>query len=176
MCYWQIAAVGLTTATSMANSYANTKEMMKAHQLNVQQEIMQNNIANANMRMQQIDMAMAAREELSNLDAEELRTLGSLNQSFGESGLEGRSFDRVRNSIGIATAQKEGSINYNLEKDYASMYAEALGNTISMQNRVKAREAQLPSRTQQGLGMLGHAVSGATTLMNVMGSSSKKSK
>ena len=158
MCYWQIAMAAVQTVSQVGSQMSQTKSMMKAHQLNVEQEIKQNNIANANMRMQQVDMMMGAREQLTELSFEQQRALGSLNLAFGESGLEGKSFDRIKNSLAISTEQKKSTVRYNLQKDYAGMYAEALGNTLSMQQRIRAREAQLPSRTQQAWGVFGSAM------------------
>ena len=172
MCYWQIAAMAIQTVSAAGSQHSQTKAMLKAHKLNVEQEIKQNNIANANMRMQQVDMMMNARQQLTELSFEQQRALGSLNLSFGESGLEGKSFDRIKNSLAISTENKKANVRYNLEKDYAGMYAEALGNTLSMQQRIRAREAQLPSRTQQAWGMFGGTLSSAGSMMGSMGGSS----
>ena len=172
MCYWQIAAMAIQTVSAAGSQHAQTKAMFKAHQLNTEQEIKQNNIANANIRMQQIDMMMSARDQLTTLNFEHQQALGALNTAFGESGLEGKSFDRIKRATAISVANKKAGIRYNLEKDYAGMYAEALGNTLSMQQRIRAREASLPSRTQQAWGMFGGTLSSAGSMMGSMGGSS----
>ncbi|QNL29351.1 internal virion protein C [Pasteurella phage vB_PmuP_Pa7] len=155
MCEPTTLTMAALSATSMAASAAASAKaqagMITAQRKNAIAMMKKANMDNANARLQQVDKAEAARHQMTELNLDKLQTLGTLNTAIGESGLEGRSMDRLKNTTESEYIRKSRNVTENYERDYASLHAQMLGTSLSTHDNIKTLQSQEPSKGARAL-------------------------
>lgn len=122
------------------------------------QMVRQSNTQDANLRLQDRSNFEAARQELENATLDSVKAQGTLQVAMAESGLEGRSMDKVKRDTENVYLRTKGMINTNYERDYANIYAQ---RAASRDELIAAVEGSQPIPKQSGASqMLGLAMAG----------------
>lgn len=122
------------------------------------QMVRQANTQDANLRLQDRSNFEAARQELENVTLDAVKAQGTVQTAMAESGLEGRSMDRVKRDTQNSYLRTKTAINTNYERDYANIYAQRVG---VRDNLIAAVEGSQPAAKESGASQLLSGVTGA---------------
>jgi hypothetical protein len=134
------------------------------------QAVRQSNAADAGLRLQDKSNFEAARQELENQTLSHVKARSTVTTAMAESGLEGRSMDRVKRDVDNAYLRTKGMINENYSRDYTNIWAQRESNRDSLIAQIEGN----PAQPKQGgltniIGMGTNAFQGATVGQNLWG-------
>ena len=142
------------------------KDIIKAYNENIR-SIRQN----YNLNMNSIDVQMNAElqnaiYELSNMQLNAMENQALVESALGESGAEGRSSGKIKQSIKASNKRQEGSLQLNYENSFYGNIADKhklhMETTRAIQNAQSSAKAGFTQGTEAIFKVAGGAVKGAT--------------
>jgi len=136
-----IATVAVIAAMSTvigASQSAKAKGQMTDNERKQQNEIVkQANFAENDQKLATVDKHDEARRQLTEVNLQALRNQGTINAAVGESGLAGKSMDRIKNSVANDASAQKMNITENYERDYQAIFANRVGSSENSKAAVR---------------------------------------
>lgn len=101
------------------------------------QMIKESNIQNANASLEQKQKLEEATAELTSKNMDKVQAMGTIRAAIGEGNLEGASMDRIGRIEEGKFIREANAVTDNYRRDYASLFAQQLGNSESTMDQVK---------------------------------------
>lgn len=165
-----LTASAISAAAGVASSVAAAHAQSKAASTNTKNIIMQRNFAEADRNLQMSELSYQARQSMTQQNFETFQAMGMLNVAIGESGLEGRSMDRANQMVRTTASMQKGDTVYNLEKDYANIYAQSLGEHLTAKGQLDNIRDSLPTALETTVNIVGGLAEAAGSAMSAYGS------
>jgi hypothetical protein len=143
------------------------------------QMIKESNIQNANASLEQKQKLEEASAELSAKNLDKVQAMGTIRAAIGEGNLEGNSMDRIGRIEEGKFIREANAVTDNYRRDYASLFAQQLGNSESTIDQVKSMqkaEGKGKSKLEQVLDPLAMMGSQAATAYSSGAFDSKSTK
>lgn len=140
MC-WMVAIPIAMAAMKQVGDSRNAAKMggMQNDQMRRQsaQMIKESNIQNANASLEQKQKLEEATAELTSKNMDKVQAMGTIRAAIGEGNLEGASMDRIGRIEEGKFIREANAVTDNYRRDYASLFAQQLGNSESTMDQVK---------------------------------------
>lgn len=140
MCWTAGIPVALAGVQAIGNQItgANAANAQnEANRLQAINAVRQSNWNNADLTLQQRDALEAATQELTAKNMEQVQALGTVKAAIGESMIGGNSMARIERVTRGDHVRSANMVTENYRRDYASMFAQQVGNTESARGQVK---------------------------------------
>lgn len=109
------------------------------------EQLKQMNYADANMKMDQREAAEQAMNDLTTTNLNGIRNQGIVRAAVAESGLEGRSMDRIEREVEGDTVRERAGITENYQRDYASIFGNRIANIQNTKSAIDGKGAIIPT-------------------------------
>lgn len=160
-------AKGIGGANSQNAAWAASEEARRKQNI---QMVRQANSADANLRLQDTSNFQQARQQLESASLDAIKTQGTVQTAMAESGLEGRTMDRVKRDVDNVAIRTKGLINENYERDYANIYAQRVSNRDELISYLEGSQpAPKPNVGGQVIGTVIEGIGGAMTGSSLWG-------
>ncbi|YP_009966370.1 internal virion protein [Klebsiella phage SH-Kp 152234] len=143
MCWMAAIPIAMAAAQSVGNARNATKATgLQNDQMRRQsaQMIKESNIQNANASLEQKQKLEEASAELSAKNLDKVQAMGTIRAAIGEGNLEGNSMDRIQRIEEGKFIREANAVTDNYRRDYASLFAQQLGNSESTMDQVKSMQ------------------------------------
>lgn len=140
MCWASAVPIALSAASSISQQNQQAKSIASANDLSRRQAIQmvkESNIQNANSRLEQKQLLEDASQELTAQNMQRVQTMGTIRAAIGEGMLSGNSMDRVARTEEGKYIREANVVTAQYNRDYASLFAKQLGNTLSTADQIK---------------------------------------
>lgn len=104
------------------------------------QMIKESNIQNANASLEQKQKLEEASADLTAKNLDKVQAMGTIRAAIGEGNLEGASMDRIGRIEEGKFIREANAVTDNYRRDYASLFAQQLGNSESTMDQVKSMQ------------------------------------
>lgn len=104
------------------------------------QMIKESNIQNANASLEQKQKLEEASADLAAKNLDKVQAMGTIRAAIGEGNLEGASMDRIGRIEEGKFIREANAVTDNYRRDYASLFAQQLGNSESTMDQVKSMQ------------------------------------
>lgn len=104
------------------------------------QMIKESNIQNANASLEQKQKLEEASADLTAKNLDKVQAMGTIRAAIGEGNLEGASMDRIGRIEEGKFIREANAVTDNYRRDYASLFAQQLGNSQSTMDQVKSMQ------------------------------------
>lgn len=182
MCWMAAIPIAMAAAQSVGNARNAAKATgLQNDQMRRQsaQMIKESNIQNANASLEQKQKLEEASSELSAKNLDKVQAMGTIRAAIGEGNLEGNSMDRIQRIEEGKFIREANAVTDNYRRDYASLFAQQLGNSESTMDQVKSMqkaEGKGKSKLEQVLDPLAMMGSQAATAYSSGAFDSKSTK
>lgn len=157
MCWMAAIPIAMMAVKSVGDSQSAAKMTgLQNDQMRRQsaQMIKESNINNANASLEQKQKLEEATSELTAKNLDKVQAMGTIRAAIGEGMLEGASMDRVSRIEEGKFIREANAVTDNYRRDYASLFAQQLGESTSTMDQVKQMqkaEGKGTSKLQQVL-------------------------
>ena len=124
------------------------------------QMIKESNIQNANASLEQKQKLEEASADLTAKNLDKVQAMGTIRAAIGEGNLEGNSMDRISRIEEGKYIREANAVTDNYRRDYASLFAQQLGNSESTIDQVKT----LQKAENKGRSKLSQVLDGAAAV------------
>ena len=141
MCWMAAIPIAMTAVQAIGQSRNEAKMIgLQNDQMRRQsaQMIKESNIQNANASLEQKQKEASADLTAKNLD--KVQAMGTIRAAIGEGNLEGASMDRISRIEEGKFIREANAVTDNYRRDYASLFAQQLGNSESTIDQVKSMQ------------------------------------
>ncbi|AWN07169.1 internal virion protein [Klebsiella phage KP32_isolate 195] len=182
MCWMAAIPIAMAAVQSVGNARNASKATgLQNDQMRRQsaQMIKESNIQNANASLEQKQKLEEASSELSAKNLDKVQAMGTIRAAIGEGNLEGASMDRISRLEDGKFIREANAVTDNYRRDYASLFAQQLGNSESTIDQVKSMqkaEGKGKSKLEQVLDPLAMMGSQAATAYSSGAFDSKSTK
>lgn len=160
-------AQGMSQANSQNQAWAMNEEARRKQNI---QKLRQANTEDANLKLQDASNFQQARQQLESTTLDAIKNQGTVATAMAESGMEGRTMNRVKQDVANNALRAKGLINENYQRDYANIHAQRVSNRDELISYLEGSQpAPKPSLGEQVLNTAMSGVSGAMTGMNLWG-------
>lgn len=104
------------------------------------QMIKESNIQNANASLEQKQKLEEASADLTAKNLDKVQAMGTIRAAIGEGNFEGASMDRIGRIEEGKFIREANAVTDNYRRDYASLFAQQLGNSESTMDQVKSMQ------------------------------------
>lgn len=162
MC-WMAAVPFIMQGASMALN-SQSSESAKAQQVDAMRKnkwemVKQMNIENANLELEKQDLWDSVSKDMTEGNMQRVRNMGTLRAALGESMLEGKSMDRIKNVAEGDALREQAGITDNYTRDYSKIFAKQISNTDQTKAKIDAMvEPKVRSQLSQLVDPLGIGV------------------
>ncbi|QHJ81816.1 MAG: hypothetical protein [Bacteriophage sp.] len=144
MCW--MAAIPIAMAGAQAISGQSSEAKMLGAQNDMKrrqstQMIKESNIQNANSSLEQKQKLEEATADLTTKNLDKVQAMGTIRAAIGEGMLEGASMDRIARTEEGKFIREANAVTDNYRRDYASLFAQQLGTSVSTMDQVKELQA-----------------------------------
>ncbi|CAK1257685.1 internal virion protein [Klebsiella phage vB_Kpn_K80PH1317a] len=143
MCWMAAIPIAMAAVQSVGNARNAAKATgLQNDQMRRQsaQMIKESNIQNANASLEQKQKLEEASSELSAKNLDKVQAMGTIRAAIGEGNLEGNSMDRIQRIEEGKFIREANAVTDNYRRDYASLFAQQLGNSESTIDQVKSMQ------------------------------------
>ncbi|CAK6604839.1 internal virion protein [Klebsiella phage vB_Kpn_K42PH8] len=143
MCWMAAIPIAMAAVQSVGNARNAAKATgLQNDQMRRQsaQMIKESNIQNANASLEQKQKLEEASAELSAKNLDKVHAMGTIRAAIGEGNLEGASMDRIQRIEEGKFIREANAVTDNYRRDYASLFAQQLGNSESTMDQVKSMQ------------------------------------
>lgn len=157
MCWAAAIPVALAGAQAIGGQISGAqaaKAQNEAQRLQAINAVRQANWQNADLALQQRDALDVATQELTAKNMEQIQALGTVRAAIGESMMEGNTMKRIESVTKGEYVRNANMVTENYRRDYASMFAQQVGNTES----AKAQVNELNRTMRKGRSKLAQAL------------------
>ncbi|WPJ21674.1 internal virion protein [Klebsiella phage 515] len=182
MCWVAAIPIAMAAMQSIGNARSAAAQTgLQNDQMRRQsaQMIKESNIQNANASLEQKQKLEEASAELSAKNLDKVQAMGTIRAAIGEGNLEGNSMDRIGRIEEGKFIREANAVTDNYRRDYASLFAQQLGNSESTIDQVKSMqkaEGKGKSKLEQVLDPLAMMGSQAATAYSSGAFDSKSTK
>jgi hypothetical protein len=182
MCWMAAIPIAMAAAQSVGNARNAAKATgLQNDQMRRQsaQMLKESNIQNANASLEQKQKLEEASSELSAKNLDKVQAMGTIRAAIGEGNLEGNSMGRIQRIEEGKFIREANAVTDNYRRDYASLFAQQLGNSESTMDQVKSMqkaEGKGKSKLEQVLDPLAMMGSQAATAYSSGAFDSKSTK
>lgn len=182
MCWVAAIPIAMAAMQSIGNARSAAAQTgLQNDQMRRQsaQRIKESNIQNANASLEQKQKLEEASAELSAKNLDRVQAMGTIRAAIGEGNLEGNSMDRIGRIEEGKFIREANAVTDNYRRDYASLFAQQLGNSESTIDQVKSMqkaEGKGKSKLEQVLDPLAMMGSQAATAYSSGAFDSKSTK
>lgn len=143
MCWMAAIPIAMAAAQSVGNARNAAKVTgLQNDQMRRQsaQMIKESNIQNANASLEQKQKLEEASADLTAKNLDKVQAMGTIRAAIGEGNLEGASMDRISRIEEGKFIREANAVTDNYRRDYASLFAQQLGNSESTIDQVKSMQ------------------------------------
>lgn len=143
MCWVAAIPIAMAAMQSIGNARSAAAQTgLQNDQMRRQsaQMIKESNIQNANASLEQKQKLEEASAELSAKNLDKVQAMGTIRAAIGEGNLEGNSMDRIGRIEEGKFIREANAVTDNYRRDYASLFAQQLGNSESTIDQVKSMQ------------------------------------
>uniref|UniRef100_A0AAU8EGC0 Internal virion protein n=1 Tax=Klebsiella phage vB_Kpn24-P1 TaxID=3230851 RepID=A0AAU8EGC0_9VIRU len=143
MCWVAAIPIAMAAVQSVGNARNAAKATgLQNDQMRRQsaQMIKESNIQNANASLEQKQKLEEASSELSAKNLDKVQAMGTIRAAIGEGNLEGNSMVRIQRIEEGKFIREANAVTDNYRRDYASLFAQQLGNSESTMDQVKSMQ------------------------------------
>lgn len=143
MCWMAAIPIAMAAVQSVGNARNATKATgLQNDQMRRQsaQMIKESNIQNANASLEQKQKLEEASADLTAKNLDKVQAMGTIRAAIGEGNLEGASMDRIGRIEEGKFIREANAVTDNYRRDYASLFAQQLGNSESTMDQVKSMQ------------------------------------
>lgn len=143
MCWMAAIPIAMTAAQSIGQSRSAAQMTgLQNDQMRRQsaQMIKESNIQNANASLEQKQKLEEASADLTAKNLDKVQAMGTIRAAIGEGNLDGASMDRISRIEEGKFIREANAVTDNYRRDYASLFAQQLGNSESTMDQVKSMQ------------------------------------
>lgn len=140
MCWMAAIPIAMTAVQAIGQSHSEAKMIgLQNDQMRRQsaQMIKESNIQNANASLEQKQKLEEATADLTAKNLDKVQAMGTIRAAIGEGNLEGASMERIGRIEEGKFIREANAVTDNYHRDYASLFAQQLGNSESTIDQVK---------------------------------------
>lgn len=140
MCWMAAIPIAMTAVQAIGQSHSEAKMIGQQNdQMRRQsaQMIKESNIQNANASLEQKQKLEEATADLTAKNLDKVQAMGTIRAAIGEGNLEGASMERISRIEEGKFIREANAVTDNYRRDYASLFAQQLGNSESTIDQVK---------------------------------------
>lgn len=140
MCWMAAIPIAMTAVQAIGQSRNEAKMIgLQNDQMRRQsaQMIKESNIQNANASLEQKQKLEEASADLTAKNLDKVQAMGTIRAAIGEGNLEGASMERISRIEEGKFIREANAVTDNYRRDYASLFAQQLGNSESTIDQVK---------------------------------------
>lgn len=160
MCWMAAIPIAMTAVQAIGQSRSEAKMIgLQNDQMRRQsaQMIKESNIQNANASLEQKQKLEEATADLTAKNLDKVQAMGTIRAAIGEGNLEGASMERISRIEEGKFIREANAVTDNYRRDYASLFAQQLGNSESTIDQVKT----LQKAENKGRSKLSQVLDGA---------------
>ena len=135
-----IAMMAVQSVSSSRNAAQATGLQNDQMRRQSAQMIKESNIQNANASLEQKQKLEEASADLTAKNLDKVQAMGTIRAAIGEGNLEGASMDRIGRIEEGKFIREANAVTDNYRRDYASLFAQQLGNSESTIDQVKSMQ------------------------------------
>ncbi|WIT94197.1 hypothetical protein FPAPBKPN_00042 [Klebsiella phage vB_KpnP_2146-HW] len=135
-----IAMMAVQSVSSSRNAAQATGLQNDQMRRQSAQMIKESNIQNANASLEQKQKLEEASADLTAKNLDKVQAMGTIRAAIGEGNLEGASMDRISRIEEGKFIREANAVTDNYRRDYASLFAQQLGNSESTIDQVKSMQ------------------------------------
>ncbi|WEU80318.1 internal virion protein [Klebsiella phage Speegle] len=135
-----IAMMAVQSVSSSRNAAQATGLQNDQMRRQYAQMIKESNIQNANASLEQKQKLEEASADLTAKNLDKVQAMGTIRAAIGEGNLEGASMDRISRIEDGKFIREANVVTDNYRRDYASLFAQQLGNSESTIDQVKSMQ------------------------------------
>lgn len=135
-----IAMMAVQSVSSSRNAAQATGLQNDQMRRQSAQMIKESNIQNANASLEQKQKLEEASADLTAKNLDKVQAMGTIRAAIGEGNLEGASMDRIGRIEEGKFLREANAVTDNYRRDYASLFAQQLGNSESTMDQVKSMQ------------------------------------
>lgn len=135
-----IAMMAVQSVSSSRNAAQATGLQNDQMRRQSAQMIKESNIQNANASLEQKQKLEEASADLTTKNLDQVQAMGTIRAAIGEGNLEGASMDRISRIEEGKFIREANAVTDNYRRDYASLFAQQLGNSESTIDQVKSMQ------------------------------------
>ncbi|QDK04506.1 internal virion protein B [Klebsiella phage KMI2] len=135
-----IAMMAVQSVSSSRNAAQATGLQNDQMRRQSAQMIKESNIQNANASLEQKQKLEEASADLTAKNLDKVQAMGTIRAAIGEGNLEGASMDRIGRIEEGKFIREANAVTDNYRRDYASLFAQQLGNSESTMDQVKSMQ------------------------------------
>ncbi|CAK6597224.1 internal virion protein [Klebsiella phage vB_Ko_K74PH129C2] len=135
-----IAMMAVQSVSSSRNAAQATGLQNDQMRRQSAQMIKESNIQNANASLEQKQKLEEAAADLTAKNLDKVQAMGTIRAAIGEGNLEGASMDRIGRIEEGKFIREANAVTDNYRRDYASLFAQQLGNSESTIDQVKSMQ------------------------------------
>lgn len=135
-----IAMMAVQSVSSSRNAAQATGLQNDQMRRQSAQMIKESNIQNANASLEQKQKLEEASADLTAKNLDKVQAMGTIRAAIGEGNLEGNSMDRISRIEEGKFIRDANAVTDNYRRDYASLFAQQLGNSESTMDQVKSMQ------------------------------------
>ncbi|CAK6597121.1 internal virion protein [Klebsiella phage vB_Ko_K26PH128C1] len=135
-----IAMMAVQSVSSSRNAAQATGLQNDQMRRQSAQLIKESNIQNANASLEQKQKLEEASADLTAKNLDKVQAMGTIRAAIGEGNLEGASMDRIGRIEEGKFIREANTVTDNYRRDYASLFAQQLGNSESTIDQVKSMQ------------------------------------
>ncbi|ARB12403.1 internal virion protein B [Klebsiella phage vB_KpnP_PRA33] len=135
-----IAMMAVQSVSSSRNAAQATGLQNDQMRRQSAQMIKESNIQNANASLEQKQKLEEASADLTAKNLDKVKAMGTIRAAIGEGNLEGASMDRIGRIEEGKFIREANAVTDNYRRDYASLFAQQLGNSESTIDQVKSMQ------------------------------------
>lgn len=163
MCWVAAIPIAMTAVQAIGQSRSEAKMIgLQNDQMRRQsaQMIKESNIQNANASLEQKQKLEEASADLTAKNLDKVQAMGTIRAAIGEGNLEGSSMERISRIEEGKFIRDANAVTDNYRRDYASLFAQQLGNSESTIDQVKT----LQKAENKGRSKLSQVLDGAVAV------------
>ncbi|MDS7436741.1 internal virion protein B [Klebsiella pneumoniae] len=163
MCWVAAIPIAMTAVQAIGQSRNEAKMIgLQNDQMRRQsaQMIKESNIQNANASLEQKQKLEEATADLTAKNLDKVQAMGTIRAAIGEGNLEGASMERISRIEEGKFIRDANAVTDNYRRDYASLFAQQLGNSESTIDQVKT----LQKAENKGRSKLSQVLDGAAAV------------
>lgn len=158
-----ITATTLAAAGSIDNARNNSKfegQQVDAQRRQQREMVKQMNWSNADGQLDNIDNAEQARMALTETNITRMNNMATLSTALGETGMSGRTADRLKMVGNIQADMEDSNISLNYRRDYQAIFGDMIGRAESTKAGITGMAPiQRTSKLSQAVGIAGTGLS-----------------
>lgn len=135
-----IAMMAVQSVSSSRNAAQATGLQNDQMRRQSAQMVKESNIQNANASLEQKQKLEEASADLTAKNLDKVQAMGTIRAAIGEGNLEGASMDRISRIEEGKFIREANAVTDNYRRDYASLFAQQLGNSESTIDQVKSMQ------------------------------------